>query len=44
MVGGWLLAPLIKRELRGIFTYRHQALLAHFKQPEPRTPPRILFG
>jgi ligand-binding SRPBCC domain-containing protein len=41
MLGGPLIAPLIKRDLRKIFTYRHEVLLAHFN--EPPSPPRITF-
>jgi ligand-binding SRPBCC domain-containing protein len=41
MLGGALVAPIVKPELLKIFTYRHDALLAHFKQPP--SPPRITF-
>ena len=44
MLGGWLVAPFVKRDIRRIFTYRHQALLAHFKQPTPWAEPNITFG
>lgn len=41
MLGGALIAPLVKRDLRKIFTYRHEALLAHFAQPTPWPAARI---
>ena len=41
MLGGALVAPFVKRDLRKIFTYRHEALLAYFAQPQPWTPARI---
>jgi ligand-binding SRPBCC domain-containing protein len=41
MLGGALVAPFVKRDLRRIFTYRHEALLAHFNQPQPWAPARI---
>ncbi len=43
MLGGSLVAPFVTRDLRKIFTYRHEALLAHFGQPEPWPPARITF-
>jgi ligand-binding SRPBCC domain-containing protein len=43
MLGGSLVAPFVKRDLRKIFTHRHEALLAHFKQPTPWAPARIAF-
>ena len=43
MLGGALAAPFVRRELRRIFTYRHEALLAHFNEPEPWEKPRIAF-
>jgi len=44
MLGGRLVAPFIKRDLRKIFTYRHEALLAHFGQPTPWPAPNITFS
>jgi ligand-binding SRPBCC domain-containing protein len=44
MRGGTLVAPLIRRDLRKIFTYRHEALLAHFDQPRPWPPANITFS
>ena len=41
MLGGALVAPFVARDLRKIFTYRHEALLAHFAQPTPWPPARI---
>ena len=41
MLGGALVAPLVKRDQRKIFTYRHEALLAHFAQPTPWPAARI---
>ncbi|HUR34915.1 MAG TPA: SRPBCC family protein [Vicinamibacterales bacterium] len=43
LLGGALVAPLIRRDLRHIFTHRHEALLARFAQPEPWPPARISF-
>lgn len=43
MLGGSLVGPFIKRDLLKIFTYRHEALLAHFKQPTPWAPANIRF-
>ncbi len=44
MVGAWLVAPFIRRDLRKIFAHRHQALLAHFGQPKPWPPPTLVFS
>ena len=44
MPGGTIVAPLIRRDLRKIFTYRHEALLAHFEQPRPWPPANITFS
>jgi len=41
MRGATLLGPLIRRDLRKIFTYRHEALLRQFEQPEPWPAARI---
>ncbi|MGE3959549.1 MAG: SRPBCC family protein [Vicinamibacterales bacterium] len=43
MLGGALVGPLVRRDLLRIFTYRHEALLAHFEQPKPWPPARIRF-
>lgn len=43
MFGAAVVAPFIRWDLRKIFTYRHQALLAHFKQPQPWPEPQITF-
>ena len=43
MLCGTLVGPLVKRDLRKIFTYRHESLLAHFRQPAPWPLPRIRF-
>jgi ligand-binding SRPBCC domain-containing protein len=43
MMAGWLVAPLVARDLRRIFTYRHEALLAHFQQATPWPAPNITF-
>ena len=43
VLGGWLVAPLVRRDLRRIFTYRHEALLAHFRQPKPWSTASIRF-
>jgi ligand-binding SRPBCC domain-containing protein len=43
MLAGWLVAPLVRHDLRKIFTYRHEALLAHFNQPAPWPEPHIRF-
>jgi ligand-binding SRPBCC domain-containing protein len=43
MLAGRLVAPLVRRDLRRIFTFRHEALLAHFGQPQPWPPPRLTF-
>lgn len=44
LFGVSLVGLLVKRDLRRIFTYRHEALLAHFAQPAPWPPPHIVFG
>jgi ligand-binding SRPBCC domain-containing protein len=44
MLAARLVAPLVARDLRRIFTFRHQALLAHFNQPRPWPEPRILIA
>ena len=44
MFGAALVAPFIRWDLRKIFTYRHQALLEHFKQPKPWPEPSITFA
>ena len=36
-----VVGPLVRRDLRRIFTYRHEALLAHFDQPTPWPPAKI---
>jgi ligand-binding SRPBCC domain-containing protein len=41
MLGAFLVAPLIRRDLRRIFTYRHEALMTHFRQPPPWPEARI---
>ena len=43
MFGAALVAPFVRWDLRKIFTYRHQALLEHFKQPKPWPEPKITF-
>lgn len=43
MLGVALVGPLVRRDLLRIFTYRHEALLAHFEQPKPWPPARIRF-
>jgi len=43
MIAGWLLGPLVARDLRRIFRYRHDALLEIFKQPHPRPAANIRF-
>lgn len=43
MLGGMVVGPLVRRELRRIFTYRHEALLAHFRQPTPWADANIRF-
>ncbi len=43
MLGGALVGPFVRRDLLRIFTYRHEALLAHFEQPKPWPPARIRF-
>ena len=41
VVAGWLVGPLVRRDLRQIFTYRHHALMHAFNQPRPWPKPRI---
>jgi ligand-binding SRPBCC domain-containing protein len=41
VVAGWLVGPLVRRDLRQIFTYRHHALMLAFNQPRPWSEPRI---
>jgi ligand-binding SRPBCC domain-containing protein len=41
VVAGWLVGPLVRRDLRQIFTCRHQALMHVFDQPEPWPEPII---
>ena len=41
---GAIVAPLVRHDLRKIFTYRHEALLAHFEQAKPWSPANITFG
>jgi ligand-binding SRPBCC domain-containing protein len=41
MIGARIVGPFIARDLRRIFTHRHEALLAHFDQPKPWPPARI---
>ncbi len=41
MLAARLVSPLVVRDLRRIFTYRHEALMAHFGQPTPWSPARI---
>jgi ligand-binding SRPBCC domain-containing protein len=43
MLGGALVAPLVRRDLLKIFTFRHHALLAHFSQPTPWPEAKITF-
>jgi len=38
---GWLAAPLVTRDLRGIFTYRHHVLHQLFSQAVPHDEPTI---
>ena len=35
MFGAFLVAPLVRRDLRTIFAFRHRTLLARFREPEP---------
>jgi ligand-binding SRPBCC domain-containing protein len=44
MLGAAIVAPLIRRDLRKIFTFRHEALLAHFEQAKPWPSADITFG
>jgi ligand-binding SRPBCC domain-containing protein len=44
MPGAAIVAPLIRRDLRKIFTYRHEALLAYFEQAKPWPRASITFG
>jgi ligand-binding SRPBCC domain-containing protein len=41
MFAGWLVGPLVARDLRAIFTYRHETLLKIFGQPQPWPPPAV---
>jgi ligand-binding SRPBCC domain-containing protein len=41
MLAAWLVGPLVARDLRAIFTYRHQTLLRIFDQPRPWPPPAV---
>lgn len=41
MLAARLVAPLVASDLRRIFTYRHEALMAHFGQPTPWPAARI---
>jgi len=41
LIGARLIGGLVARDLTKIFTYRHSALLAIFKQSAPWPPPRI---
>jgi hypothetical protein len=43
LLGVSLVGPLVRRDLRRIFTYRHTALLTHFAQPAPWPPANIRF-
>jgi ligand-binding SRPBCC domain-containing protein len=38
----WLAGALVARELKGIFTYRHEAFLRLFDEPPPWPPPAIV--
>jgi ligand-binding SRPBCC domain-containing protein len=38
---GWLMAPLVTRDLRGIFTYRHHVLHRLFSTQSPAGEPTI---
>jgi ligand-binding SRPBCC domain-containing protein len=38
---GWLVGPLVRRDLVRIFTYRHHALMRVFDQPKPWPEPRV---
>lgn len=40
-LAGWLVGPLVRRDLLKIFTYRHHALMRAFDQPQPWLEPRI---
>lgn len=44
VLGGRLVAPFIVGDLRRIFTYRHEALLAHFGQATPWPEANITIG
>jgi ligand-binding SRPBCC domain-containing protein len=35
VLAGWLVGALVRRDLRQIFTFRHQALMRLFDQPKP---------
>lgn len=41
MFGAWLVGGLVARDLRAIFTYRHQTLLKVFDQPKPWPPAAV---
>jgi ligand-binding SRPBCC domain-containing protein len=41
VLAGWLVGPLVRRDLRHIFTFRHQALMRLFDQPQPWPEPGI---
>lgn len=41
MFGRLFVGGLVSRDLRAIFTYRHQTLLSIFEQPAPWPPPKI---
>ena len=41
MIGAFLVGGLVARDLRRIFTYRHDTLLDIFNQPTPRPPASI---
>jgi ligand-binding SRPBCC domain-containing protein len=43
MIAGWLVGPLVARDLRRIFTYRHETLLRVFNQPQPWPAAAITF-
>ena len=38
---GWLVGPLVRRDLRQIFSYRHRALMRAFGEPQPWPEPEI---
>jgi ligand-binding SRPBCC domain-containing protein len=41
---GSLVSWFVARDLRKVFTFRHEELLRIFKQPPAATPPRIQFS